>query len=121
MVIFQALSFFWNIRGGYPLGGHISPWGWYFLAYYKTRNTGTRNYKTQNTRTLTKHQNTGTTPEHWLNNGTLAEQMEYHRKTEQENTSRTKEQQNNIKKYYQYRTTIYCADNITEFKIKMLF
>ena len=57
-------------------------------AYYKTRNTRTRNYGTRNN---------GGTPEHWWNTGTLAEQQ---------NTSRTigipqisetcKKQRNNV-------------------------
>ena len=44
------------------------------------------------------------TPEQ-RNNEMLAEQLEYHKKAEQENTSGTTERQNNIKKYYQYRKT----------------
>ena len=78
------------------------------MAYYKTRNTGTWNYN--------RTSNTGRTPEHWWNNGTLVEQSEYHRIVEHEKNSRITEQQDNTKKYYQYRTTTYWADNITKFK-----
>ena len=72
-------------------------------AYYKTRNTGTRNTG----KTPDQWRNTGGTPEDWRSSGTLAKQSEYHRKEEQENTSIATEQQNNIKKYYQYRATSY--------------
>ena len=83
--------------------------GW---AYYKTRNTGTRNYPTRNT---------GGTPKNWHNNGALAEQSEYHGIEEHEKSSRITEQQDNTKKYYQYRTTTYWADNITKFKTIKFF
>ena len=47
-------------------------------TYYKTRNTGTRNYVTRSAggtpEHWRKHRNSGGTPEHWWNNGTLTEQ-----------------------------------------------
>ena len=71
-------------------------------AYYKTRNTGTRNYGTRNTgATLAGHRNTGKTTEHSL------KQSKYHRVVEHEKSSRIMEHQHNTKKYYQNRTTIY--------------
>ena len=39
----------------------------------------------------------------------------------QENTSGTSEQQNKTKKYYQYKTLTYWADNITKFKTRKVF
>ena len=39
----------------------------------------------------------------------------------QENTSGTLEQQNNTKKYYQYRTAAYWPDNITKSKPESYF
>ena len=57
-------------------------------AFYKTRNTEHR----RNTGTLTKYQNADGTPEHWRNNGTLAEQSEY--TTELWNMRKTAEKRN---------------------------
>ena len=68
---------------------------------------GTLEHETMEHETLAEHRNTGATPEHWRNNKTLAEQSEYYRTAKQDNTSGTTEQQNNIKKYYQHRTTTY--------------
>ena len=62
------------------------------MAYYKTRNIGTRNYGA---------------PEHWRNNGILVEQSEYHGIVEHVESSGTTKQQSNTKKYYHYRTTTY--------------
>ena len=45
-----------------------------------TGNTGTTNCRTLvNTGTLMEHQNTSRTYEHWWINGTLVEQLDYHR------------------------------------------
>ena len=80
-------------------------------TYYKPRNTG----KGNTSGTPNQWRNIDGTPKHWCIFGALlVEQAEYHRKAEQENASIAAEQQNNIKKYYQYRATTYWADNITE-------
>ena len=63
-----------------------------------------------------------TPTEHWRRNtGTLAKQSEYHGVVDHKKSSRITEQQNNTKKYYQYRTTTYWADNITKFKTIKFF
>ena len=62
----------------------------------------------------------GTPGEYWRNNGILADQSEYHGILEHEKSSGTTLQQNNTKKYYQYRTTTHCADNIIKFKTRKL-
>ena len=92
-----------------------------FILCRKIRHTikpGTPKQRTTEHGTPAEHRISGGildgTPGHWRNSGTLAEQSKYHKKTEQENTSIATEQQNNIKKYYQYRTTTYWADNITQ-------
>ena len=63
-------------------------------AYYKIKNTRTRNYGTQNCGTLTEHQNAGGTLEHWRNAGILAEQyfVVYHEILEREKCSGITEQ-----------------------------
>ena len=56
----------------------------------------------------TEHRrNTGRTPEHRRNNGILGKQSEHDGIVEHEKSSGITEQQNNTKKYYQYRTTTY--------------
>ena len=65
-----------------------------------------RNYGTQNTGgTPAEYRNDCGMPQHWRKNETLAEQSEYHGTYEK--SSRITEQQENTKKYYQYRTTTY--------------
>ena len=76
--------------------------GYKRLGYQEHWNTELRNKEHQS--------NTGTLAEHWntrRNNGTLAQQSEYHGVVEHEKSSRITEQQDNTKKYYQYRTTAY--------------
>ena len=75
----------------------------------------------RNTGTLTEHRKAGRIPEHWRNNETQAEQSEFLGTVEHEKSSRITEQQENTKKYYQYRTKTYSADNITKFKIIKFF
>ena len=67
-------------------------------AYFKARNTGTRNNRTRNTpaeqwNTGGHQWNTDGTPEHWRNNGTQEGQSKYLGIAEQINTSGTTEQQ----------------------------
>ena len=56
-----------------------------------------------------EHRNTehGTPAEHWRNNETLVKQWKYHGIVGHEKNSGITEQQNSIKKYYQYRKTTY--------------
>ena len=118
IVVWKVLGF-WEqhlARFNIYIGDQLREFGMWklgkLLAYLKTRNTGKQNYGTWNT---------GGTPEHWRNNGILAEQSEYHGIVEHLMSSGTRLQQNNTKKYYQYRTRTCWEDNITKFKTRKLF